>query len=75
MTIQEIKLNQKIKEAKERTKQWALGIECVEFPCESCLTRQEAKKMTMIDKSEITNLGRGGKRVQGMKFIDGVWIK
>ena len=67
-------LTAKLKQAKTRTRQWALGIN-LDWPSSSCLTWQEAKKMAIIDNSEITNLGRGGKRSKGMKFIDGMWIK
>ena len=38
MTLQEIKLNQKIKDAEQRTQKWARG-EGVDFPCESCLPK------------------------------------
>jgi hypothetical protein len=40
-------LSTKIKEAKERTRQWALGVECVKFP----VVKEKARLLTRISLS------------------------
>jgi hypothetical protein len=45
-------LAEKIKEAKERTRQWALGVECVKFP----IVKEKARLLTRISLFSLTAL-------------------
>ena len=55
-------LQQKIDNARRRTKAWALGVNEIDFPDESC-------RIEVIEaiEAEITNGGWGGKRIKGVK--------
>ena len=57
-------LNQKIAEAKQRTRHFFLGIKNIEWPCESCNLERF--------KPEITNGGWGGKREKGVRHCEDV---
>lgn len=62
-----LSLEEKIKEALSRTKQFANGI-AVKFPDESCQFLDKSKIDFVLDEGEITNFGWGGKRVKGQKM-------